>query len=88
MLNGYKIRIRILTNRERLRSNGACGDGVRRLRGRWGVSATQVRDTTPYIGLPTVQQRPARGRSFGYPRFGGLELKYGGYSTYQVGHAS
>ena len=54
LLNGYKIRIRILTNRERLRSNRACGDSVCRPRGRWGVSTTQVRDTMPYIGLQTV----------------------------------
>ena len=66
VINGYKIRIRILTNRERSRSNEACGDRVRRLRGRWGVSAIQVRDTTPYIGLQAMQQRPARGRSFGH----------------------
>ena len=66
VLNGYKIRFVILTNRERLRSNEACGDSVRRPRGRWGVSTTQIRDTTPYIGLQTVWQRPARGRYFGH----------------------
>ena len=82
VLNGYKIRLVILTNRERSRSNEACGDRVWRLRGRWGVSATRVRDTTPYIGLQAMLQRPARGRSFGYPHFRGLELKLGGYSTY------
>ena len=55
LLNGYKIRMRILTNRKRLRSDEACGDSVRRPHGRWGVSTTQVRDTMPNTGLQSVQ---------------------------------
>ena len=47
VVNGYKIRLVILTNRNRFWSHQACGDGLWRLRARWGVSTTQVRGTAP-----------------------------------------
>ena len=84
VLNGYKIRLVILTNRERSRSNGACGDRVRRTRGRWGASAIQVRDKAPYIGLQMVQQRPARGRYFGHLGRSGYGPKSGVWSIYMA----